>query len=124
VRVVDHPELGRLTRRKGKWRGQYGLVLDGGRRGPDEKALVAALAFSVEAVQPQVEGPLREHRSNGTDVPPETEVWGDVRMAYVWAKADGTVEWGLRVTWDDEHTLGARFDGQRLIELNGSVLAP
>jgi hypothetical protein len=71
-----------------------------------------------------VEGALRDHRSNGSDVPADAPVWDDVRMAYTWAKADGSVEWGLRVAWDEEHTLGARLGGGRLIELNGSVLAP
>jgi hypothetical protein len=35
-----------------------------------------------------------------------------------------TVEIGYRVAWDEEHTLGARFRGGRLLELCGSVLAP
>jgi hypothetical protein len=32
-----------------------------------------------------------------------------------------TVEIGLNVAWDVEHTLGARFQNWHLIELNGSV---
>lgn len=34
------------------------------------------------------------------------------------------VEIGYQVTWDEEHTLGARFRGGQLLELCGSVLAP
>lgn len=34
------------------------------------------------------------------------------------------LEIGLRVAWDEEHTLGARLRDGRLIELNGSVLEP
>jgi hypothetical protein len=34
------------------------------------------------------------------------------------------VELGYRVSWDEEHTLGARFHGDELIEPCGSVLEP
>jgi hypothetical protein len=34
------------------------------------------------------------------------------------------VEIGLRVPWDEEHTLAARLRDGHLIELNGSVLPP
>ena len=34
------------------------------------------------------------------------------------------MEIGLSVDWDEEHTLGARFTGDELVELNGSVPAP
>jgi hypothetical protein len=33
-------------------------------------------------------------------------------------------EVGCRVQWDEEHTLGARFQNGRIIELCGSVLEP
>ena len=33
-----------------------------------------------------------------------------------------TVEIAYRTDWDTEHTLGARFQGWALIELNGSVI--
>jgi hypothetical protein len=28
----------------------------------------------------------------------------------------------LAATWDEEHTLGARFEGMSFVELNGSIL--
>jgi hypothetical protein len=34
------------------------------------------------------------------------------------------VELGLRVAWDEEHTLGARLQSGKLVELCGSVLKP
>lgn len=34
------------------------------------------------------------------------------------------LEFGYRVPWDEEHTLGARVCDGKLIELNGSVLEP
>ena len=35
-----------------------------------------------------------------------------------------TTEIGLSVAWDQEHTLGARFQAGKFLELNGSVLPP
>ncbi|WP_295506892.1 hypothetical protein [Accumulibacter sp.] len=35
-----------------------------------------------------------------------------------------TTELGYMTSWDEEHTLGARFQGDRFIELCGSVLPP
>jgi hypothetical protein len=34
-----------------------------------------------------------------------------------------TVEIAYRAAWDEEHTLGARFQRWELVELNGSVRA-
>ena len=33
-----------------------------------------------------------------------------------------TVELGYSAAWDEEHTLGARFQANRFVELSGSVL--
>jgi hypothetical protein len=33
-----------------------------------------------------------------------------------------TAEIALAATWDEEHTLGARFEGQAFVKLNGSIL--
>ena len=35
-----------------------------------------------------------------------------------------TIEIGYRVSWDEEHTLGAQIRDGQVIGLNGSVLAP
>jgi hypothetical protein len=32
-----------------------------------------------------------------------------------------TVETGFRVAWDEEHTVGARFQNWQFVEFNGSV---
>lgn len=120
MKVVDHAELGRLERRRGRWRGvvdEVPLVLSGGRGGPDDVAVAGATAFDLDAAKVLVEPELREHR----DAP---FAWSEVTTVYVFADKDGRVEWGLRVTWDEEHTLGARFRDGALVELNGSVLAP
>ena len=105
------------------------LVLAGGRSGPDPDAVALARTAvgQLTAWRSIVEPALREHRSDGTDIPDDAEVWADVTSVYLAViPIDGTmtVEWGLQVAWDEEHTLGARFRGSELVELNGSVLAP
>ena len=35
-----------------------------------------------------------------------------------------TIQLAYRVSWDDDHTLGACLRDGRLIELNGSILEP
>ena len=55
------------------------------------------------------------------------EIWPYVRIAFVAVPilaGERCVEIGYQVAWDDEHTLGARLRGGRLIELSGSVLPP
>ena len=126
----EDPKLGQLTRRRGRWRGhveldgaRVPLAVVGGRKGPDEAALVIArqAADELASVRSELEGALADHR----------EPWGAsaegwrVEWASVWP-FDGalTLELGLSTAWDEEHTLGARLRDGRLVELNGSVLAP
>lgn len=126
----EDPKLGQLTRRRSRWRGhveldgaRVPLAVVGGRKGPDEAALVIArqAADELASVRSELEGALADHR----------EPWGAsaegwrVEWASVWP-FDGalTLELGLSTAWDEEHTLGARLRDGRLVELNGSVLAP
>ena len=54
------------------------------------------------------------------------EVWPHVRPVRVLIERMGgreTVEIAYRVAWDEEHTLGARFQDWSLVEVNGSVRA-
>ncbi|KQV52729.1 hypothetical protein ASC95_07870 [Pelomonas sp. Root1217] len=56
-----------------------------------------------------------------------TDVWAHATIEFVQVTPLGrefTIEIGYRVGWDEEHTVGARLRQGRLIELNGSVLAP
>jgi hypothetical protein len=136
MKVVHDPALGKLERRRGKWRRmlelgheKVPLVLAGGRSGPDPEAVaVAQTAVGQLAAWRSIAEPaLREHRSNGTDIAQDADVWTDVTSVYVAVIPIDrlmTIEWGLRVGWDEEHTLGARLRGGELVELNGSVLAP
>ena len=53
------------------------------------------------------------------------QVWGQVSPVRVLIERLGgvdTVEIAYRTAWDTEHTLGARFQGWALMELNGSVI--
>ena len=55
------------------------------------------------------------------------DVWPHSTIAFVQiVPMDGelTVEIGYRTAWDEEHTLGARFQNGMFSELSGSVLEP
>ena len=55
------------------------------------------------------------------------EVWAHVTLSFVSVTPLAgalTVEFGFTTEWDEEHTLGARFQQGQLLELCGSVLAP
>jgi hypothetical protein len=128
--TVEDPQLGPLTRRRGRWRGEISLLerrvplaVVGGRRGPDEAALAIAHRASDEqaGARTELEAALADHREPYGET---TEGWS-VEWVSV-APLDGalTLELGLRVAWDEEHTLGARLRDGRLVELNGSVLRP
>ena len=146
------PTLGALERSRGLWRGSMvlgdgvvPLMTSGSRSAPDSNALAIArsLPANVETWRPIIERELFEHYSSyaesvaaGEDEAPESglptihaasDVWPHVTTEYVSVTPlDGelTVEIAYRVAWDEEHTLGARFRGGKLLELCGSVLAP
>jgi hypothetical protein len=55
------------------------------------------------------------------------DVWSHVSLVYVSVMPLSgllTTELGYATAWDDEHTLGARFQSGNFIELCGSVLRP
>lgn len=139
------PALGKLDRRGGSWRGVRSLAgvdvpftLTGSREAPDRRALEIArdLPAQWEARRVEVGQALHEHYSvlvdAGVDAIPTigqpTAVWHHVVPVFI--SIDGgedpgfDAEIGLRVAWDDEHTLGARFLRGEFVELNGSVLEP
>ena len=134
---VVAPELGELVRRRGLWRGALALgtgasvplAVTGGRGGPDPDALTLARAIpaTFAANRSAIRDALAEHREPylGDDPGATPEPDPDPVYAAV-IELDGglTIELGYRTTWDEEHTLGARIRNGRLVELNGSVLAP
>lgn len=147
------PQLGELRRSGGAWRGTLTLggsgavplVVSGGRSAPDGEALRIARSIPSEYAswRPVIGRELFEHYSPYAEAvaageesaPPSglprldtpSAVWPHATIEYVLVSPlDGilTVEIGLRVAWDEEHTLGARFRDGGLLELCGSVLAP
>ena len=139
-------QLGELRRSRGAWRGIVALegaavplIVSGPRAEPDPDALRLARSVpeQMSAWRPAIERALFEHYAPYAEAEPAGEglpaireassVWPHTRIEFVQvAPLDGrlAVEIGLRVAWDEEHTLGARLSGGQLLELNGSVLAP
>jgi hypothetical protein len=147
------PQLGELVRSRGHWRGQLALkpgttvslVLSGTRSEPNPQALAMARELQTQFTswRPSIEQALFEHYEPyaealaAGEVPPESEaflnitaanqVWAHVSLVFVSVTPlDGTLttEFGLTTGWDEEHTLGARFQSGKLLELCGSVLPP
>lgn len=139
------PVLGNLVRRGGYWRGAIGLgsgtgvplLLAGPRAAPDETRLGLAreLGTRYAALRPAIEAALFEHHEpysgegadpgEALDLSRPSLVWGHVSPVRVLIERLGgveTVEIAYRTAWDTEHTVGARFQGWALTELNGSVL--
>jgi hypothetical protein len=139
----DDAVLGTLTRGWGCWRGRIAfgggeavpLVLAGWGSAPNSARLGLArdLVARYEALRPAIERALYEHygqcdeaeeplpRLGGAD-----EVWAHVSAVRVLIErmvGRETVEIAYRAAWDEEHTLGARFQDWALVELNGSVRA-
>ncbi len=124
------PQLGELTRRRGRWRGEVDvggarvpLSLVGSRREPEPAALAIAgrVADELASARAALAVALADHREpSGETADGWTVEWASV------APIDGalTLELGLAVAWDEEHTLGARIRDGHLVELNGSVLGP
>jgi hypothetical protein len=136
------PTLGALVRRGGYWRGQISLgsdgdvplLLAGAGAAPDESSLVLARALlsRYPTLRSVIAGALFEHYEPYSDeaeeVPKLTgpdQVWKHVTPVHVRIEPLGrieTVEIAYRTAWDEEHTLGARFQNWALVELNGSVI--
>ncbi len=146
------PALGELIRSRGLWRGVIRvdsgltpLALAGSRTAPDPAALAAAREVAMHLVgwRHQIETALYEHyepyaeslaageiQSADDALPSITspaDVWPHVSLQYISVTPLGgtlTTELGYSTAWDEEHTLGARFQGSTFIELCGSVLRP
>lgn len=151
--TITDPDLGELKRSRGMWRGRISsfaqpgvpLIISGSKSTPDcaamtlaksissqnsawkivlEKALFEHLTPYAEAVA-SGEIPAPEHSLPEIKTP--SDVWPHVSIAFVAiTPLDGklTLELGCRVTWDEDHTLGARFQDGQFLELCGSVLCP
>ena len=146
------PALGELRRKRGAWRGSVRLdgrdvplVIRGGRNEPEADMLAAArsLPGDIGSWKLVIERELFEHyapyaeavAANEEDPPvaglpkidSPADVWAHTTPVYVLIERMRgvlTFEIGYRAAWDEEHTLGARFQNGRWLELNGSVLEP
>ncbi|MBE2257448.1 MAG: hypothetical protein H6942_01615 [Candidatus Accumulibacter sp.] len=147
------PQLGELLRARGHWRGSITvspystvpLVLVGARSEPDAQAVQVArqVATSFDRWRPIIEEALFEHYQPYAEslaagelpaadgavarLKVASEVWPQVSLIYVAVTPlDGvlTTELAYATSWDEEHTLGARFQADTFIELCGSVLPP
>ena len=147
---IDDPALGMLTRHGKWWVGtlslpRFGAVelrVAGGRRGPDPRSVDRAVALPrvVGARESEISAAFYEHYLPGLEVSQSGDfvtlsefpiledangVWPHVRVERVEvdaAQKEYTVEIACVVTWDEEHTLGLRLDGDRVVELCGSIL--
>jgi hypothetical protein len=145
------PALGMLERSRGRWRGSLvlagktlPLAVSGGRRAPDEDALAAARLLpatwasrseAVARVLLEHLEPYRDAVAAGEVEQPSQplpavaqpgEAWKFVPLLSASVTPLGgklISEVALAATWDEEHTLGARFEGATFVELNGSILA-
>jgi Domain of unknown function (DUF6985) len=147
------PKLGELVRSRGLWRGKLTveangsgspLALSGTRTEPDAQALVAAreVAQAFASWRAAIEqalfdhyGPYAEAVTAGEPSPSGTmpsiaapvDVWPHVSLLFISVMPLSgvlTTELGYSTAWDEEHTLGARFQSGQFIELCGSVLPP
>ncbi len=132
------PTLGPLERARGRWRGkvlvdgkQLPLALVGGRDQPDAEALAVAKQLPIiwRSCQESVKRSLVEHLEPYLEALGEdaraTDLWQFVALISASVVPLGgklVAEIALSSSWDEEHVLGARFDGPKFVELNGSIV--
>ena len=104
------------------------MVIPGSRSSPDGGAVthVSALLSDYTRIRPVMRDALADHRPDSLSAEQVARlVVPDPVFARVLSLGgQEMVELGYEVEWDEEHTLGARFNNGELVELNGSVLPP
>jgi hypothetical protein len=156
--IIDHPEIGPLTRRGKRWEGNIKILpnllvplqLEGTKEAPHAATLATALELPgklpnlvpviAEALLEHLE-PYQEALSDPNDRlaqmygNPETvnkvlkiktpdDAWAQSEIEGIEIMlVDGRVLLLIRIQslWDEEHLLGAYFDGWHFVNLNGSV---
>lgn len=145
------PQVGKLVRSRGLWRGSINvgstadvpLAVAGTRSAPDPTAIAAArdVATQFQAWRPAIELALFGHYEPyaaalaAGELPHPTapfpklsspsHIWPHVSLVFVSVEPLSgmlTTELGYTTAWDEEHTLGARFQAGKLIELCGSTV--
>jgi hypothetical protein len=143
--VHNDPKLGELKRSGGRWKGvvmlgphgAVDLILQGDRSAPDAVALELAheLPERYAALRGEIQAGLFEHYepycdevNHAPEIASAADVWSNVTVPFVRIeplRTNGrmvmTVEIAYLVQWDEEHTLGARFQDWRLLETCGSI---
>lgn len=147
-KVFRDPQVGELRRSRGHWKGElavphfgkFHLSLFGNSKEPDQIALILAkkLTERFPYLTPEIQGGLFEHYSpyreavdageyTGSPCPnvsSPADVWPHVKPVHVLIEPQRGV-WGIeiafRAAWDIEHTVAARFQDWKFVELNGSV---
>lgn len=151
--LISDPDLGELKRSRGMWRGNMSslgqpmvpLIISGSKSTPDSAAMALAKSIPSQYLGWKIvlEKALFEHLTPYADAvasgesPPATaalpeikvpgDVWPHVSIEFVAVtplNGKFMLEFGYRVTWDEDHTLGARFHDGQFLELCGSVLCP
>jgi len=146
---IIHPTLGTLEWRSGAWEGHVQIPghaatvrISGARGGPTPEAAAAveAMISGFPGVVSELERHLHDHYEPYRDAFDSGRyadfegsfpriASGDAAWSYVsevcvsaWAEGKpGQLQVELNVPWDPEHTLGAVFQGARLVEFSGSV---
>jgi len=143
TRSVVDPALGELRRSSGAWRGRISvggapavaLVLPGNENEPDPRAIkiVRELENSLPDWRAGIAASLLDHlepyaadaeAGNFSHIKTAEDVWHHARLCHVNVSEQSgvlTLELGYAVDWDEDHTIGARFQQGRLVELNGST---
>lgn len=148
--TFDDAVLGRIERTRGLWRCSLSLSglkavplgMTGSNREPDAAALQEArgIAPLFAGLKPDIQRALFEHYEPYADAASDEDSVGDTMAIpsistpeQVWAhvslqsveiiKLSGviTTEFVYSAAWDEDHMLGARFQGGRFVELCGSV---
>jgi hypothetical protein len=145
------PALGQLVRTRGQWRAAIALggttptplALFGTAHEPDAAGIAAArqIQGAMDGWRPAIEQALHEHlapyRAAISDEPASEQrtalmsierpdqVWAHVSLksaAIIRMSGGVTTELAYAVAWDEDHTLGARFQSGSLVELCGSIV--
>ncbi len=151
VKDIEHPRLGTLHWRRGYWEASLSLpgmsavrVLISGTKNsllpnaeaealrlpsasPEWKAKISQALF--EHAEPYLSAMAEDPESNSlaAEVRSPSTAWDKaVLQAVVVHEIGGvmTSEFCFAAAWDEEHTLGARFQGGQWWELCGSTLVP
>ena len=151
TRDIEHPQIGTLKWRRGRWEGSLPLpelgtvriLIGGSKKGllPEAEADTLRLAGVVLTWKAQIAQALFDHAEpyiaasdaephlgqNTINIQDAAAAWDKASLqAVVVEPMDGvmTTELCFTTAWDEEHTLGARFQRGQWLELCGSTLVP